>query len=191
MKITQKFICVLMLLLIVLVSCQQVKPTVQMTPEPQPSPKVESTPADGILVGFGAPVSELEVGESLVITVEIRRVENLMGAEVHVQFDPHFLQVEDAEPDTEGVEVAHGEFLKPDFIAINAGDNETGRIDYAIAQMPPLAPVEGSGDICRVQMKALASGTTGVTLTSVVLADPAGQQIPAIMLYDTLDIEIK
>jgi hypothetical protein len=191
MKKTRMLDITVIILLILLSGCQKVAPTVQLAPDPQPTPQVNPTPADGVFVDLTAPVMDLGVGESLIISVEIHRVENLMGAQVHLQFDPKLLHVEDAEPGTEGVAVSHGEFLEPDFIAINASDNLSGSVDYAVAQMQPHPAVDGSGTLCRITVKAAAAGSTSFTLTSVVLADANGQQIPAIIVNDTLDIEIK
>ena len=181
----------LIMFLILLSGCQKITPTVQLTPDLLPTPRVNPTPADGVFVDLTAPVTDLNVGETLVMTVEIHRVENLMGAQVHLQFDPQIFEVDDAEPDTESVEVSHGEFLQADFIAINTSDNQSGSVDYAVAQMPPHIAFEGSGNLCRITVKALAAGYSSIALDSVVLADADGQQISTILVNDTLDITIK
>ena len=181
----------LVILLTLLVSCQQITPTVHIVPEAQPSPSAIPTAQDGVLVALSASTSELAVGDVMVITVEVHRVKNLMGAEVHVQFDPTRLQVVDTDQDIEGVEIVHGEFLQPDFVAINMVDNNSGVVDYAIAQMPPNTAVEGNGDICKIQLEATASGSTSVLINSVVLADAGAQEIPAVLVNEKLDIDIK
>ncbi len=191
MKIPWLCRIVLFVIPTMLFGCQNPTPPVQETPSPTPTLHIESTPNAGVLVDLTAPDTALGVGDTLEVTVEINQVENLMGAEVHLQFDPRYLQIEDAEPETEGVQVMHGEFLQPGFVAINTSDNESGKIDYAIAQMPSYNAVNGSGTLFTMRVRATALGSPNIILTSVVLADASAQQIPTTSRYDTLTITIE
>jgi hypothetical protein len=119
--------------------------------------------------------------EADVVTVDIR-IENatyLYGAEVHLAFDPTYLEVQDADPDTEGVQIQVGGFPSPDFVVQNQADNDKGTIDYAVTQMAPREAVDGSGILATVTVKGKDKGPTSLTFVEAMLANPDGQEIPS------------
>ncbi len=177
--------------LLILVGCQQVNPPmtdVASTPVP---PQATPTAATGVFVRLTAPDSAIKVGDTLEVGIQIDRIEDLMGAEVHLQFEPKLMQLVDAQPDEDGDQVAHGSFLQPDFVVINTGDNLSGVVDYAIAQMPPHTAVYGDGELLILRLKAISPGRSSITITRVVLADAAAQEIPIEMLIDTVTITVE
>ena len=116
-----------------------------------------------------------------VVTVDIR-IENatrLYGVEVHLAFDPVRLQVQDADPDTEGVQIQKGDFPSPDFVVQNQADNDEGTIDYAVTQMAPREAVDGSGVLATVTVKGRDKGPSSLTFVGATLANPDGQEIPS------------
>ena len=145
----------------------------------------------GSIVRLTAPDSTIKVGDTLEVGIQIDRIEDLMGAEVHLQFDAQLLQLVDAQPDEDGEQVAHGSFLQPDFVVINTGDNLSGVVDYAIAQMPPHTAVYGDGELLILRLKAISPGRSSITITRVVLADASAQEIPIEMLIDTVTITVE
>ena len=82
-------------------------------------------------------------------------------------------------------------FLRPDFIAVNSSDGQSGKIAYAIAQMPPSVAVSGNGVLFTARVKAKTVGESELTITSVLLADAQGQQIPAVVVNDTVIITVE
>lgn len=180
-----------LVILTVLVGCQPAETPVQDTPGTPSATQAKPTPSTGVIVSLYAPDTQVKVGDTLEVAVGIDRVENLIGAEVHVQYDAQFLQVEDVEPEEEGVQVAHGTFLQPDFVVINLGDNQTGILDYAIAQMPPHNAVNGNGQLFTIRLQAMAPGSSDIVLKEVVLADASAQEIPIALVIDTLTITIE
>ncbi len=115
------------------------------------------------------------VGE---LDIRVENVSRLAGAEVHLTFNPTLLEIVDADPATEGVQIAHGEFLSPDFVVQNAADSTAGTIDYAIACMPLDKAVSGSGVLAHVTVRALAKGETQIEVSGALLADMEEQPIP-------------
>ena len=97
--------------------------------------------------------------------------------EVHLAFDPALLEVVDAETLTEGAQIAHGDFLSPDFVVQNVANPDTGSVDYAIACIPLDKAVSGSGVLSRVTFRALEGGETLVEIRSALLADMWNQSI--------------
>ncbi len=119
------------------------------------------------------------IGDTVAVAIEIGDVRGLYGAEVHLAFDPGVLEVVDADPDAEGVQIADGTFLSPDFVAINRVDNAAGTIGYAVAQMPPRNPADGSGSLATVTFRGKELGTSAVSFESALLSDRDGNMIPS------------
>lgn len=118
----------------------------------------------------------LERDETAEIAIRVEGVTDLAGAEVHLVYDSDLLEVVDAYPGEEGVQITHAGFLPADFVAQNRADG--GRIDYAVARMPPHEPVSGDGDLAIITVRAKEKGRGTVAIQSVILADPDGRPIP-------------
>ncbi|PIZ26319.1 MAG: hypothetical protein COY47_01175, partial [Chloroflexi bacterium CG_4_10_14_0_8_um_filter_57_5] len=57
------------------------------------------------------------------IAIVIENVQNLYGVEIHLAFDPNVIQVEDANPAWEGVQIEPAAWLQDGFVAVNRADN--------------------------------------------------------------------
>lgn len=112
------------------------------------------------------------------VAVTVTRVSDLYGVELHLAFDASQLQVVDADPATPGVQIEDGTLLQVGFTPVNRADNKAGRIDYAVAQMPPTAPATGEGVLARIRFKALTNGAATVTLEDALLATSDGHALP-------------
>jgi hypothetical protein len=77
------------------------------------------------------PLPGQEGAGAIAVAIHIENATRLYGAEVHLAFDPARLEVQDADPDTEGVQIQAGDFPSPDFVVQNQADNVKGTIDYA------------------------------------------------------------
>jgi len=136
-----------------------------------------STAAQGVKVWLDPATLNLAPGDVGTLDIRVENVIQLAGAEVHLAFDPALLEVVDADPETEGAQIAHGDFLSPDFVAQNIADPATGTVNYAIACMPLDKVVSGSGVLARVTFRALGGGETLIAIRSALLADMQGQRI--------------
>jgi hypothetical protein len=121
----------------------------------------------------------IDQGETVDVALRVENVRNLYGAQLDLHFDPARLTVQDADPATEGIQVALRNFLRPDFVVVNEADNEAGTLRLAFTQVSPSAPVEGSGDLAVVTFAGVGSGSAALTLGQVILADMDGQEIQA------------
>jgi hypothetical protein len=184
------YICLLPTLLILAASCLPPTTATEETPSVSQTPEMPATPAEGTLISLAAEDTQIKVGESLTVTVVIHRVADLSGAEVHLTYDHNIIAISDAESKTDGMQISHGDFLQPEFVAINTADNATGTVKYAIAQMQH-SPVEGSGELCHIHFQGTNPGTARIAIMDTILADSKGQQISADLVNRTLDIEIK
>jgi hypothetical protein len=120
---------------------------------------------------------EMAPGDTGTLEIRVENIHQLAGAEVHLTFDPALLEVIDEDPLTAGGQIAHGDFLSPDFVAQNIAESGSGTMDYAIACIPVDKAVSGSGVLARISFHALSEGETLVAIRSVLLADPQGRPI--------------
>jgi hypothetical protein len=125
------------------------------------------------------PVSGQEGADAVTVAIRIENATRLYGAEVHLAFDPARLEVQDADSDTEGVQIQAGDFPSPDFVVQNQADNVRGTIDYAATQLAPREAVDGSGVLATVTVKGKDKGTSSLTFVGAKLANPDGQEIPS------------
>lgn len=121
----------------------------------------------------------IEQGEAVDVALRIEDVQNLYAAQAKVHFDPARLAVQDADPATEGVQVALGSLLSPDLVIANEADNETGTLRLAFTQMVPRPPAEGSGDLASVTFEGIGDGAVDLTWSDVILSNGDGQDIDA------------
>ena len=134
------------------------------------------------------PLPGQEGAEAVTVAIRIENATRLYGAEVHLAFDPARLEVQDADPDTEGVQIQAGDFPSPDFVVQNQTDNTRGTIDYAVTQLAPREAVDGSGVLATVTVKGKDKGTSSLTFVGAKLADPDGQEIPSQTVDDQAEI---
>jgi hypothetical protein len=143
----------------------------------------------GLLTGTGSaqegatvrlePLSGQESADAVTVAIRIENATRLYGVEVHLAFDPARLEVQDTDPDTEGVQIQVGEFPSPDFVVQNQADNTKGTIDYAVTQLAPREAVSGSGVLATVTAKGKDKDISSLTFVGAKLANPDGQEIPS------------
>jgi hypothetical protein len=136
-----------------------------------------SAAAQGAQIWLDPATLDLAPGDVGTLAIRVENVTDLAGAEVSLTFDPTLLEVADADPSAEGAQIAHGDFLSPDFVVQNTADPTIGTVDYAIACMPLDKAVSGSGVLAHITFRALAEGETSVTIRSALLADVQRQPI--------------
>ena len=133
--------------------------------------------ADSTVVRFNPSPANVAIGQVVTVNVQIDSVTGLAGAEVNISYNPALLEVQDADPNKAGVQIAPGSFLKPDFVAQNAADNAQGKISFAVTQVAPTQPVNGSGVLATISFKGKADGTSALTFNVVNLSTSGGTAI--------------
>ncbi len=129
------------------------------------------------IVRLDPPSLTLRPGETGQVTVWVDNVANMVGAEIHLTYNPDLVEVVDADSETQGVQVAHGEFMMADFVAQNLADASIGNIDYAVASMPPHEPSTGSGPLTIITLRGRQDGEAMLTVQNVLLAATGGESI--------------
>ena len=138
---------------------------------------IGSATAQGASMWLEPASLDLAVGDVTTVDIRVQNVTELAGAAVHLTFDPAVLEVVDADSSVDGVQITHGDFLRPDFIVQNAADGAAGTVDYAIACMSLDNAVSGDGVLARITFRGLARGETTIDMQGVLLADKDGQPI--------------
>ena len=123
---------------------------------------------------------KVKVGEETTIDLAVEKVSELYGAQLHIRFDPEVLEVVDADPAQEGIQIEPGTLPVPDFVVQNAADNQNGTIDYALTQLPPSEPGEGDGVVARVTFRAKKAAVSQIQFDQFLLADTKGGSIEAV-----------
>lgn len=104
-------------------------------------------------------------------------VSDLYAFDLELSFDPQAVQIVDAHPEQEGVQVESGDFLDPGLTLFNTIDPEAGRLRFVMTQLNPSLPKSGSGVLLRVQFRALSNGMSPLTLQEVQMATRDGISI--------------
>lgn len=133
----------------------------------------------GPAVSIDPSSAEIDVGGETTVAVRIEDVTDLAGAEMYVVFDPDFLEVVDADPYTDGVQIEIGPFLGTDVIVEeNTVDQDIGRISFSQFVSDT---VNGSGVLASITFQGKAAGTSDVSIDAdeLYLEDGAGESIEA------------
>lgn len=124
------------------------------------------------------------LGSTIDIDIYVENVVDLWAADVRIGFDTTALQVVDADPETDGVQIQPLDtFLSPDAVVRRGVEVKDGEpiIWYAATQVndPPKDPVSGSGPLARITFRALRAGqfTLPITYHKIVLR--TGIEIPS------------
>lgn len=123
-------------------------------------------------------VVNLVVGETYLVQVWLDNVAQLRSIELHIGFEPRYVRIEDADPNTAGVQIEAGAIPVPAQVMRNEVDNGAGLIIYQVAQALE-SPASGSGMVASFTARALAEGGSPLRFSVVTLKGPEGQQLPA------------
>lgn len=142
-----------------------------------------------VIVRFSPVSSEVAAGEIFEVAVEVVDVQEIYGFSVAFTFDPSVLQVQDADPALAGVQVGFGTLLEPGVVIVNNVDNVNGTVEFAMTQLNPSTPKNGTGNLIVVSFLGGVSGQESpLELVFVQLAAPRGVEIPAEALSGTVQI---
>lgn len=147
-----------------------------------PPEAAEEAPAeqDGAVLRLQPAVQQLNVGQITTVELLIENVTNLFGVEIQLQFAPSVLQVQDADPNSENVQITIGNFLAPDLLVTNEVNNTAGLVSLIFTQTSETPPATGSGVLASFQIEAVGSSDSTFMFSTVKLSNSEGQEIPAI-----------
>lgn len=122
----------------------------------------------------------LEVGQGQVeaLNIVIDNAQDVYGIDVRAKFDPTIIEIADADPNQDGVQMIPGDFIKPDFLVRNTADNQKGTLQYVITQVNPTPPANGNGVVVSVLVRGKALGKRAqFTIDYVEIADRRGRKL--------------
>ena len=119
-------------------------------------------------------------GRSLAVRVD--DVRNLYAVDLELLFDAARVQVADADPDTEGVQIRAGQSPRPDFVAINQADNKRGVIRYVATQLgDDEGAFSGGGLVATINWQSPAAADVTVSVSAVTLVSSDARPIDAVV----------
>jgi hypothetical protein len=117
-------------------------------------------------------------------TLTAEDVSNLYAVDINLQFAPGVLEVLDANPLVEGVQVVSSPFLQPSSSnGVNVADNENGTVHFALTLIDPQPAATGTGVVCSIVFHTKGLGISALDLVSATLLTKNVVEIP-VTLYD-------
>ena len=152
--------------------------TPEPTDTPTPTPTATTDPGvDGTAVKVDPVAQTINVcTTSTSISIAVQEVENLAAVQLEVTFDPAVVQVIDADPGNDGVQVTVDPVFSSGFIAKNEVDTVAGRVSFA-ATLLGSNKIDGDSGLVHIDFEPLAAGNSNLGLEDVILASTAGQPI--------------
>jgi len=134
--------------------------------------------AQGAIVRPGPSVLEIGQGQVETLDIVLENAQDVYGIDVRASFDPAVVEVVDADPSRDGIQIIPGSFLKPDFMVRNVADNAAGTLQYVLTQVNPSQPVTGTGVVCSVQFRGKLLGQeSALTIGFVEIANRRGVKL--------------
>lgn len=114
----------------------------------------------------------LAIGETVTVTIQLDQATDVFALEMAMTYDPSVIQIVDADPGTNGIQVTLGDCPAPDFVIQNMASNITGTLDYAVTQLS--IPGCAGGTVAQVAFQGIANGVSPFTFESSLIADTNG-----------------
>ncbi len=160
-------------------------------PTPLPAAQPATTPAvvpqaqgaAGPRIRFEPAALNLTAGQTATIGVVVENVTDLYSVPMLLQYNPAIISVE---------EVRHGGFLSggtQEIAIVQRVDKEHGQAIISATRQPNTPGVNGSGTLLGVVVKALAPGTTNISIVQVNAKDSQQKPIPLVTSEATLKVQ--
>lgn len=148
--------------------------TAPPTPEPTSTPVIEGPT---LLLMEPSVVLDFGVGETREVLMMIENVDGLNEIEVHVSFEPRYVNIDDGDPDTDGVQIRTGDMPLPTQVIRNEVNNDAGLFIYHVAQEPG-SGARGTGVVASFTLRAMAEGGSPLRFNVAELKNADGQAMP-------------
>jgi hypothetical protein len=142
-------------------------------PPPTPTPVISGPTLLYLEPGV---VLDFAVGETRHVQVMLENIEDLREIEFHISFEGRYIAIEDADPNTEGVQIETGKLPAPVQVIENRVDNQAGYIVYHVAQEEGTS-ARGSDVVASFTVRALIEGGSPLEFNTVKLHNAAGEEI--------------
>jgi len=141
---------------------------------------------DQAMVRSEAATYEISADSTISIPIYLEKAFDIYAIDVRASFDPALVEVVDADPRREGVQVEPGQFPQPDFVARKDVDTQAGTIHYVMTQVSPTEPANGAGVLFTIQLRGRRNGgETTLHIDQVELSNRSGDLL-AVEWQDTI-----
>jgi LysM repeat protein len=130
-------------------------------------------------------VLNLPLGGTATVNVWVDSAWHLNTLSLEMSFNPAYVQVEDADPAAQGVQIAPGRIPQPDQVLQNGVTGTDGHIIYQVSQSAGTG-ADGSGIVATITLRGIAEGGTPLRFESIAATDPNGNSLTIEPLSDGL-----
>jgi len=158
-------------------------PTQQGPANPAPSGAASPQQAPAARVRFEPQTLTLKAGQSATIGVVVENVNDLFSIPLLLQYNPAVISVE---------EVEHGAFLSggtQEIAIVQRVDKEHGQAIISATRQPDASGVNGSGTLMGIVIKALAPGSSNLSIVQVNAKDSQQKPIALVTSEATLQVQ--
>ena len=158
-------------------------PAVVAPTTPTPAAPAPQAQTSGPRIRFEPAALNLAAGQTATIGVVVENVTDLFSVPMLLQYNPAIVSVE---------EVRHGGFLtggSQEIALVQRVDKEHGQAIISATRQPNTPGVNGSGTLLGVVVKALAPGTTNLSIVQVNAKDSQQKPIPLVTSEATLRVQ--
>ena len=152
-------------------------------PAPTNTPGVPQAQTGGPRIRFEPATLNLAPGQTATIGVVVENVSDLFSVPMLLQYNQAIISIE---------EVRHGGFLSggtQEIALVQRVDKEHGQAIISATRQPNTPGVNGTGTLLGVVVKALAPGTTNLSIVQVNAKDSQQRPIPLVSSEATLRVQ--
>jgi general secretion pathway protein D len=152
-------------------------------PAPTNTPAVPQAQTSGPRIHFEPAMLNLAPGQTATIGVVVENVNDLFSVPMLLQYNQAIISIE---------EVRHGGFLSggtQEIALVQRVDKEHGQAIISATRQPNTPGVNGTGTLLGVVVKALAPGTTNLSIVQVNAKDSQQRPIPLVTSEATLRVQ--
>lgn len=144
-----------------------------------------------VIIKVAPETIQVAPGETTQFAIEIKNARDLYAFDVQLTFDPDVIEIVDANPNQDGVQMSQGTFFDPGFVIRNIADNEAGKLHYAMTQLNPSEAKSGDGVLVVVEIRGKTANTTSpLTITKGEVAQRTGQKLPTTLLSGEAEVAL-
>ncbi|HOV31623.1 MAG TPA: cohesin domain-containing protein [Anaerolineaceae bacterium] len=145
--------------------------------------QAQANPQVGVFQAY-----EIQPAARIEIPIEIRNVQDLYAVDLELHYDPTILTIEDADPQTNGIQPALGTFLDAGMVLYNTVDAQNGIIRFVMTQVNPSEPKSGSGVLIVLYAVGKAEGESPLDVVRADLSTREGVAIPSELVGNTVTV---
>ncbi|MGB7437230.1 MAG: secretin N-terminal domain-containing protein, partial [Candidatus Acidiferrum sp.] len=150
---------------------------------PAPAANVAPPQVSGPRIRFEPSSLDLTPGQTSTVGIAVDNVSDLFSVPIMIQYNPAVISIEEAR---------HGSFLSggtQDIAVVQRVDKEHGQAIISATRQPNTPGVSGSGTLLGIVIKAVAPGTSNLSIVQVNAKDSQQHTIPLVTSEATVRVQ--